>query len=109
MTVKEVTAKDFNKKVLDSSGIVLVKFWAGWCDPCERMRPILDELAIELEEGDIEFYAVNVDEQPALASRFEIMAIPTCMIFKEGKVQESIIGVKDKKVFKDAIEKVWVG
>lgn len=73
---------------------LLVDFWASWCGPCKMLSPTVEELAEELT--DVKIGKVNVDEQGALAEKFSVMTIPTLLVFKEGKVVNTSVGVKPK-------------
>ncbi|MGM9539723.1 thioredoxin [Anaerovibrio sp.] len=95
MAVIEITEENFAAEVLQSDKPVLLDFWAEWCGPCRMMGPVVDEIAGEC--GDIKVGKVNVDEQEALATRFEVMSIPTLMVFKGGKIARRSIGVKPKE------------
>jgi thioredoxin 1 len=74
---------------------VLVDFWAEWCGPCKAVAPILDEIANE-KAGALTVAKVNVDEHPGLAQRFQVMSIPTMILFKDGEMQHRIVGAKGK-------------
>lgn len=87
----EITDANFSEVVENSSQPVLVDFWATWCGPCRMLGPIVDEFA-EKQEAVV-VGKVNVDEQPALASRFGVMTIPTLILFKEGKEVDKSIGL----------------
>lgn len=96
---KIITAANFEKEVLQSEKPVLVDFWATWCGPCKRQAPIVEELA---EEG----YAVgkvDVDGEPALARQFDIMSIPTLLVFRGGKEVKRLVGLTPKNVLKDLL------
>jgi thioredoxin 1 len=91
-------AVQLNDTTFDStvaSGPVLVDFWAEWCGPCKAVAPILDEIADEKADA-LTIAKVNVDDHPALAQRFEVMSIPTLLLFKDGQVQHRIVGAKGK-------------
>ena len=83
MATIEITSENFEQEVLKSDKPVLLDFWAVWCGPCSMLSPIVEEVAEEHPE--IKVGKVNTDEQPALASQFGIMAIPTLILFKDGK------------------------
>ena len=87
-----VTDATFKQEVLDFNGPVLVDFWAPWCMPCRIIGPIIDKLAKEFE-GKVKVVKLNTDENPAMSAHFEIMAIPTLMVFKNGKQLQSIPGL----------------
>ncbi|MGN8630031.1 thioredoxin [Blautia sp. HCP3S3_G3] len=99
---KVITAQNFEAEVLKSEKPVLVDFWATWCGPCMRQGPIVEALA---EEG----YAVgkvDVDQEPGLAQQFQVMSIPTLIIFKEGKEVNRLIGLTPKEKLKSLLESV---
>lgn len=92
---KEVTDKNFDTEVLQQDGVTLVDFWAPWCGPCRIIAPVIDELAAEYE-GKANIVKLNVDDNPQTAGRFGIQSIPTLLLFKEGQVVDSIIGLQTK-------------
>ena len=100
------TDENFSQEVLNSSTPVLVDFWAPWCGPCKMQGPIIEELAHEYEGKNIKIGKLNVDEAPASASRFQVMSIPTLMIFKDGKPISQMIGVQDKNSLTNKIEEI---
>lgn len=95
MNEVNLTNKNFNEEVLNSNIPVLVDFWAPWCGPCKSMMPIVEKIAEE-NVGKIKVCKVNVDEESDLAKRFNIMSIPTFIVFKNGKVINSSVGFQDK-------------
>ena len=94
MSVKHVTKETFAQEVLQCEKPVLLDFWASWCGPCRMVGPILDEIAEE--RTDISVCKVNVDEQPELASRYNIMSIPTLMVFRDGEIVNQAQGAMPK-------------
>ena len=97
--IKHLTNENFEEIVLKSKLPVLVDFWASWCGPCKRIAPILEDLAKEVE-GKAIIAKLEVDEEPSIADAFEIMSIPTIIIFKDGKVVKQLIGLHSKDVLK---------
>ena len=95
MAIFQVTDTSFDSDVLNASGPVLVDFWAEWCGPCKMIAPILEEIAIE-QSSSIRIAKVNVDEAPDLARRFEVMSIPTLILFADGQPATRIVGAKGK-------------
>lgn len=99
-----LTDKAFQEEVLDYKGVVLVDFWAEWCMPCQMLGPIIEEIANE--SGDTYKIAkLNVDENPEVSQKYQIMSIPTVMIFKDGKPVDALIGVRPKQSYLEALEK----
>ncbi|MBB3115953.1 thioredoxin [Corynebacterium bovis] len=90
-----VTQDTFRSTVVESDVPVLVDFWAGWCQPCLRMDPVLAQIAEEFD-GRATVAKVNVDEQRLLASMFQVMSIPALLIFKDGKKVAELHGVQPK-------------
>ena len=95
MAVTNINLENFVQHVAQSSAPVLVDFWAAWCGPCSMLSPVVEELAEEHPE--IAFGKVNVDEVPELAQRYQISAIPTLLLFRDGKPVDMSVGVKSKK------------
>lgn len=103
--MKVFSKKNFKKEVLESEMPVLVDFWAEWCHPCKIISPVLQEIDKEYE-GIIKIGKVNVDEEPELANKYNVMSIPTLAFFKNGKIVELLIGAVPKKEIIKKIEKI---
>ena len=85
----------FEQEVLKAEGKVLVDFWAAWCGPCQMQGPVLDEIAQEYD--NVKIGKVNVDEEQALALHYGITSIPTLMVFKDGEVSDTLVGLRSKE------------
>ncbi len=98
----ETNDATFKQDVLDSEIPVLVDFWAPWCGPCRIAGPIVDQVSIKAI-GKAKVYKLNVDESPNTASQFSINAIPTVVVFKNGKVENTFVGVQQEQVYLNAL------
>ena len=92
---KVVTDATFDTEVLQSSKPVIVDYWAEWCGPCRMVAPVLEEIAGE-HADKIDVVKLNIDENPKVAQRYQIMAIPTMSVFHNGEVVKQIVGAKPK-------------
>lgn len=101
--IKEINDTSFSNEVINSDTPVVVDFWASWCGPCKMLAPIMEEVSGELH-GKAKFVKVNVDENPMVSSHFRIASIPTVMVFKGGKVVQTMVGFRPKQSIKAAIE-----
>lgn len=95
MSTVTVSDDTFAEEVLASSTPVLVDFWAAWCGPCRMVAPVLDEIAQE-KAGSLTVAKVDVDANPATARDFQVVSIPTMILFKNGKAVKRIVGAKGK-------------
>ena len=99
------TDEKFNDEVLAAKEVVLVDFWAPWCGPCKMQAPIIEEVAKDFTGQPVKIGKLNVDDNPDIAGRFQIMSIPTLIIFKNGKPVDQMLGVQDKNILKEKISK----
>ncbi|HOM16600.1 MAG TPA: thioredoxin [Thermoguttaceae bacterium] len=100
--ITELNEENFQQEVLNSTTPVLVDFWAPWCGPCQRIAPVVEELAAE-NAGRLKVGKVNVDQSPQLAAEYGVNGIPTLMVFKNGEVIRSLIGLQPKARLQEAI------
>lgn len=98
------TTDNFEAEVLGSDVPVLVDFWATWCMPCRMLAPVIEEIASE-NEGKIKVGKVNVDENPDLARTYRVMSIPTVLVFKNGELTATSVGVDSKENILKLLEK----
>jgi thioredoxin 1 len=90
-----LTSSTFDETILGADVPVVVDFWAEWCGPCKMIAPILSEIADE-QQGKVTIAKLNVDENPDLAMRYNVMSIPTLLIFNKGEIAKKIVGAKGK-------------
>lgn len=95
MSAISINKNNFHEEVLNSEKSVLIDFFADWCGPCQRVLPVIDEIA--RENPDIKVGKINVDEQPELASKFRVYTIPALFVFKNGQITQQAIGVQSKQ------------
>ena len=101
MAVLNISDSDFDEKVLNDKNIVLCDFWAEWCGPCKQISPILEEIANE--KDNLNILKLNIDENPTTPQKYNVLDIPTLMLFKDGKLIDTKIGSLPKSSLEDWI------
>ena len=101
--IVDLTSAVWDKEVLQSSGLMMVDFWAVWCGPCRMIAPAVEELAKEYA-GQVKVGKLNTDENPEVASKYKIMGIPTIMFFKDGQKVDQVVGAVPKPQLKAKID-----
>ncbi|MBB6631816.1 thioredoxin [Clostridium algidicarnis] len=101
--MKEVLDSNFKEEVQNQSGVVVVDFWASWCGPCKMLSPVIEELSNEVTTA--KFAKVNVDENPQSSQNFNIASIPTLLVFKDGKVVDTMVGFRPKAELEQLVKK----
>ena len=102
--VMEISESQFEQEVLKAEIPVLVDFWAPWCGPCKMLGPVLEEVAAA-NDSRLKVVKVNVDENPDLAQKYEVMGIPAMFLFKNGQVIDNFAGAMSKQVLTEKVEK----
>lgn len=95
MSIVSINSNNFESEVLNANSVVLVDFWADWCGPCRMLAPILEEISDE--RADVKICKVNVDEESELATKYNIMSIPTIIVFKDGEIFKRVVGAQSKQ------------
>ena len=98
----DVTDATFKSQVLEAEGPVLVDFWAPWCGPCRVVHPVLEE--IDGERGDLTILSINVNENQQTAAQYEVLSIPTLILFKDGAIAKKVIGAMPKRRLEAELE-----
>jgi thioredoxin 1 len=102
-TMAELTEYTFDETIRSSDLPVVVEFWAEWCPPCKVMAPTLEAIAVD-QVPDVQVFKVNVDEQPKLAARYEVLSIPTLLVFCEGALTGRMVGARGRSRLMQEIE-----
>jgi len=105
MALKDISTKEFDELLADTTVPIILDLWAEWCHPCKRIKPYLEEIA-ESHSGTIQVARVNVDHYPELAARYGVMGIPTVIFFKDGKEVARLIGAQPKKAYLKKLEEI---
>jgi thioredoxin 1 len=102
-TVKEVTDNNFQAEVIEADVPVLVDFWAPWCGPCRMVSPVIEEIAKERGE-ELKVVKLNIDENQQTAIEFNVMSIPTLILFRHGAVAKTVVGAYPKRKLEEQLE-----
>lgn len=95
MSVVNLNESNFEEEVIKSEKTVLIDFWASWCGPCRMMSPVIDKIAENMKD-QVKVCKINIDEEQSLAVKYNVMSIPTFIVFKNGKEEARSVGVQDE-------------
>ena len=101
----EVTDATFEHDVLQAGTPIVLDFWAPWCGPCKAVEPILEQLEAE-SNGRVEFAKLNIDENPVTAARYDVLSIPTAILFEAGEAKATLIGAQPRSRYEQALAEV---
>jgi len=102
-TTLHLTEASFDAEIGKHKEVLMVDFWAVWCGPCQMVAPIVDELAVEYADK-VKVMKLNTDENPEIAGKYQVMSIPTILIFKNGQPVERLVGAMPKRKFKEVLD-----
>lgn len=102
--ISHLNDENFAEEVEQGSGLVLVDFWAEWCGPCRAMEPAINSVAADYQ-GKVAVGKLNVDDNPSITMRYMVRGIPTVMLFKGGEIVDQIVGIADKGVLKQMLDR----
>lgn len=105
MEIKQININNFENEVTNQKSVVLLDFWAPWCGPCRMLAPILEDLAVSFD-NKIVIGKVNVDENREIALKYQISAIPTILLFKDGALIKQIVGLRSVEDLSDEINSI---
>ena len=103
--VVAVETASWEAEVNKAEGLIMVDFWAVWCGPCQMVAPIVEELATEYD-GRLKVLKLNTDENQEIATKFQVMSIPSLIFFKDGQQIDKLVGAQSKQKFKETIERL---
>jgi thioredoxin 1 len=105
VTAAELSSVTFDEVIRSAEAPVLVEFWADWCPPCKVLAPILDEIGAELGDG-LSIYKINSDDQRDLSARFDVLAVPTILLFSRGELRQRLVGARSKARLMEELDRV---